>query len=237
LLSATDETLTFTPIGGAVPNRGVAGGFNNFATGQPDISIFGMTYLQSIADAVTGAGMHIEPGIWIHVPPTIFPVQGDTAVRMGNIPHGDSILAQSVFFGTVAGPPLIPVISSLPTGFGGGAGYLAPFDNPPLPPGIPFAAVIDPNVVLRNAIAGQNITQTMAVSISTQVASAGIVNIPFVVQNADATSMTATFWVETVTNPDGTTFQQMQYSQHVNLRFLGIDWPHITVSTLRKVAA
>ena len=45
--------------------------------------------------------------------------------------------------------------------------------------------------------------------------------------------MTAIFWVETVTNPDGSTFEQLQYTQRVLLNFNGLSWPHISVATLR----
>jgi hypothetical protein len=38
---------------------------------------------------------------------------------------------------------------------------------------------------------------------------------------------------ETVRNPDGSTFLQLQYTQRVLLHF-GIDWPHISVATLTK---
>jgi hypothetical protein len=61
-----------------------------------------------------------------------------------------------------------------------------------------------------------------------------IVNIPFVVQNANAVTLDAIFWIETVQQPDGSTFLQLQYTQTINLQFLGINWPHITVATLVK---
>src|ERR1700744_5313483 len=44
-LNLTSETLSFTPISSAIPNRGFA---------QPDIALFGLTYLQQISDATTG---------------------------------------------------------------------------------------------------------------------------------------------------------------------------------------
>ena len=70
-LNETKEILDFTAIPGNIPNRGL------FT--QPDINLAGMTYLQQIQDAnVLGpdgnlAGLHIEPGIWINVPPTTNP--------------------------------------------------------------------------------------------------------------------------------------------------------------------
>src|ERR1700683_5836575 len=63
-LNLTDETLAFTRINGPIPNRGLA---------MPDIEMFGLTYMQQIAEASTGAGLHIEPGIWASVPETTDP--------------------------------------------------------------------------------------------------------------------------------------------------------------------
>jgi len=56
ILNATNDHLTFTPIGGAVPNRG---------SEQADIFVHGLTYLQQVSDSQTSAALHIEPGIWI----------------------------------------------------------------------------------------------------------------------------------------------------------------------------
>jgi len=236
-LNATLETLQFTPIGGAVPNRGAVSAPGS-TTGQPDISLFGLTYLQRVSDSVTNEALHIEPGIWIHVPATTVapPNPSDTVVRMGTIPHGDSVLAQSTNIITVAGGPQIAVISSTPftaTGPVTDPNILGQFLNPPLPPGIRLPYVANPNLVLQDDILGQNITNTVVLIISTTPAG-GIVNIPFVVQNANPITLDAIFWIETVQQPDGTTFLQLQYTQTVILNFLGINWPHISVATLVK---
>ena len=52
-LNLTSETTEFTPISSSIPNRGFA---------QPDIELFGLTYLVQISDATTGGALHIEPG-------------------------------------------------------------------------------------------------------------------------------------------------------------------------------
>jgi hypothetical protein len=101
-LNLTSENLTFTPISSAIPNRGFA---------QPDISLFGLTYLQQISDATTGGALHIEPGIWVTQPPTSNPLLsppegGQLVARMGNIPHGNSILVEGVAT-PFSGPPTI----------------------------------------------------------------------------------------------------------------------------------
>ena len=91
-LNRTNETLVFSKINGAIPNRGLA---------NPDIDMFGLTYLQQIAEASTGDGLHIEPGIWATVPHTTDPSVPPTVVRMASIPHGTVILGP----GQRPGPP------------------------------------------------------------------------------------------------------------------------------------
>ena len=232
-LNATRETLQFIPIGGPVPNRGSITDIGT-GTGQPDIHLHGLTYLQRVSDALTNDALHIEPGIWLNVPATtVLPVQTASVVRLGTIPHGDSLLAQGNSL-TVAGGPVIAAVDSTPTGPGILPGYLDPFLNPPLPPGFKLPFVKNPNLALQEAIQGQTITNTVVLIISTN-PSGGIVNIPFVVHNANATKLDAVFWIETVQQPDGSgTFMQLQYTQTVILNFLGIDWPHISVATLVK---
>jgi hypothetical protein len=101
-LNLTSETLSFTPISSAIPNRGFL---------QPDIALFGLTYLQQISDATTAGALHIEPGIWVNQPPTSNPPDdpppaGQLVARMANIPHGNSLLAQGVAV-PFSGPPVI----------------------------------------------------------------------------------------------------------------------------------
>jgi len=101
-LNLTSETLSFTPISSSIPNRGFGK--------QPDIALYGLTYLQQISDATTGGALHIEPGIWVNQPPTIDPVDdpppaGQLVARMANIPHGNSLLAQGVAV-PFSGPPV-----------------------------------------------------------------------------------------------------------------------------------
>ncbi len=242
-LNSTIEILEFTPIGAAVPNRG--------STGQLDIDIFGLRYLQRIADAATNQPLHIEPGFWLNVPPTTVPAEPDsTVVRQGTIPHGNSMLAlgtaQTVYSGpridavdsTPTNHPLTPPPTPLPPI---SPEYLAPFDNPPLPPGFELPFVKNPNLALEKVIQGQNISKTVALITSTdalpgapQDQVGGIVNLPFDIKNANATKLDAIFWIETVQQPDGNTFMQLQYTQTVILNFLDIDWPHISVATLTK---
>jgi hypothetical protein len=234
-LNATVEILEFTQIGGNVPNRG--------STGQKDIDIFGFTYLQRVSDAATNSALHIEPGLWLHVPATDVPKAPETVVRQGSIPHGTSILAQGAVIPTVSGGPNIQAVDSTPFTDQGpitSAGYLTPFTSAALPQGAKQSYVKNPNQALLDAIANQTIIRTEVLDISTETATApsfqggGLLNIPFLDQNAKATQFKAIFWIETVQQQDGTTFMQLQYTQTTILDFLGIHWPHISVATLVK---
>ncbi len=224
MLNATTETIQFNSIGGAVPNRGSA---------QGDINIFGLTYLQRVNDAQTHEGIHIEPGIWLNVPPTTAPAAPASIVRQSTIPHGDSLLAQGTASAVAGGPQIAPV-SSKPTGNSPllhQLGYLDPYGHSNLPPGMKQGYVGNMNQALLDDIAGQHIVNTVALQVSS-LPVGGIVNIPFITTNANATRMEATFWIETVQRPDGSQFLQLQYTQTVILNFLNIDWPHISVATL-----
>ena len=103
-LNRTDETLTVTPIGSAIPNRGF---------GQDDIELFGLSYLQKIHDHFTGGALHLEPGLWITQPSTTYPSQypppnGWIIARMASIPHGSAVLAQGSATRFTGAPTLSP---------------------------------------------------------------------------------------------------------------------------------
>jgi hypothetical protein len=120
-------------------------------------------------------------------------------------------------------------------------------------PGLTQSILTNPNSLLQGAIAGQNITQTTVLIIASDptlmppaggpvpahaTAGGGIANIGFLSGgvstgfNANVLATTAIFWIETVQNPDGTTFLQLQYTQRVLLVFNGLVWPHVSVATL-----
>jgi hypothetical protein len=184
-------------------------------------------------------------------------------VRHATIPHGNSLAAQSTFFTTVAGGPNIQPVNSFPFPLANpipplndvthatitNATYLQPYLNDPLPPdcmpkGLNAAQTIkDPTEVLRAQIKGQNIVETVVIAISTApLEKGGIVNIPFLIKNADASQMDAIFWIEKVRNQTkkptdpNPEYMQLQYVQRVILDFDNIHWPHISVATLVKAA-
>jgi hypothetical protein len=94
-LNLTTEKIVFTKINGPIPNRGLL---------MADINMFGLTYMQQIAETKGGAGLHIEPGIWAAVPKTTDPNEPATVVRMASIPHGTVILAQGTALHVNGGP-------------------------------------------------------------------------------------------------------------------------------------
>ena len=216
-LNLTSETLSFSPSLGSVPNRGAV---------QGDAFLNGVPYLQSISDVTVAGqsiGIHLEPGLWMAVPATTSPAEAPTLTRMASIPHGTTIVAQGAST-TFAGKPTIPPVDMTP--FVAASGAKVPFPSqtatdkgtPRIPQDltawiaagtITQAMLTDPNTVLRNHIAGQAITETTVITISTAPAApvfgGGTDNIAFLLgdpaatnPNAQATQMTATFWIETV---------------------------------------
>lgn len=253
ILNATSETLIFSPISGDIINRGNA---------QQDISFLGLHYLQNVSDVnlpVGNNGIHLETGLFLNLVASKDPLQGPTITRLGSIPHGDSILAQGKSF-VVDGGPQFDIADPTPFTIVDGKrvndtseSYLSILKNTPPPPGISSDIVMNPNLLLSEAIKGQNIIKTVVIlldanpidGVSNVPASdpvGGITNIPFVNVNANASTVSAIFWIETVQNADGSTFLQLQYTQTVILDFpvfgadpsqvVNIKWPHISVATL-----
>jgi hypothetical protein len=245
-LNVTSDQIDLQVINGQIPNRGLV-------TAQ--IFMHGLTYLQQISDAnvtVSGvpAGLHIEPGVWINIPPTADPKEPGTIARLASIPHGTTIVAQGTAT-TVAGPPTIPGTSIKPFTIGQ---PLSLFDFPEETlaapssfrtagaglTGVTQQMVSNPNSVLQAAIAGQHITQTTTLHVNTNdapILGGGTANTAFLKgggggPNAVSASVNATFWLETIEgNP---VVHQLQYAQTVLLNFNGLSWPHITVATLRQ---
>lgn len=225
-LNLTNETLSFSPSLGSVPNRG--------SDPQGDIFLNGVPYLQSISDVTNAAqptGIHFEPGLWMSVPATSTPAEGVSVVRMASIPHGTTITAQGTSV-HINGAPTIPSVDITPFITGSNPKSLIHFASqtatnqgtPRIPQDltsfisagtITQAMLDDPNSLLRNHIAHQKIIATTIINISTNPQSplfgGGADNIAFLQgnptnspdlptphPNAQTLQMDATFWIETV---------------------------------------
>ncbi len=250
-LNLTTETLAFTKINGPIPNRGLL---------MPDIDMFGLTYLQQIAETADNAGLHIEPGIWAVVPPTSDPDVPQSVVRMASIPHGTVILAQGRALDVPSGPRIddnniIPFAIGDPpppnSEFDAAAGVFTELDLA-IPTEFRFASagvtqdmVKNPNSVLKAAIEGLTISHTTVLIVSTKpepVPGGGTANTAFLEAgsnppggNADAVEVESIFWIEDVAGENGEAdYQLLQYTQVVQLDFNGLRWPHVTVATLRR---
>ena len=218
-INLTEETLAFSKALGSIPNRGMV---------QGDAFLNGIPYVQKINDVSVPAnpvGIHFEPGVWLSVPATTVPEEGATIARMASIPHGTTIEAQGTSFTVAGGPHIDPVnITPFPIGNPGhpikfpsqtatNAGtFRLPQDLTDfIAAGTITQPILDnPNIILKNRADAQNITSTTVIQITTNPADplfgGGTDNIAFLLgdknatgPNADAIQLSATFWIETVT--------------------------------------
>ena len=218
-LNLTEETLTFKPALGSIPNRGMV---------QGDAFLNGIPYEQRISDVSVPADpvdIHFEPGVWLSVPATTVPKERATVVRMASIPHGTTIEAQGISRPAIAGGPQIAPVDITPFKIGNPAQRIkfpsqtaadtGTFRLPQdltsfIAAGTITQGILDnPNIVLKTRADAQNITSTTVIVISTNPADplfgGGTDNIAFLLgdknatsPNADAIQMSAIFWVETV---------------------------------------
>jgi hypothetical protein len=218
-LNLTQETLSFSPSLGAVPNRGEV---------QADINLNGVPYLQVINDvtiAGQSTGIHFEPGLWMAVPATSDPAEGTTFMRMASIPHGTTVLAQGKAV-TASGKPSFPVVPITPFAIGSAPNSGSPFPSQTaaaagtvripqdltafIAAGTITQAMLDnPVSLLSTHLTGLDVTSNTAITVSTRPAlplfGGGNNNMAFLTgdaraasPNAQAATMEATFWIETV---------------------------------------
>ncbi len=239
LIQNYSETITFTPIGAPVPNRG----------GQVEQFITGLMYDLTVVDNTTEGILHLENGMWLNLsniqPQPDGPVQPlkqlpppeFSIARQASIPHGDVVIALGNAT-TSTGKPNIPNIVATPPDLGHPKllGYLDPYKHNAFPQ---FDAH-NPNSMLQAAIKNQNIGNVTTITVDTANKGGSIVNIPFIDQHVNPTRFVSTFWIEQVIT-DNLNFMQLQYSQQADLNFLPkfnapgiIMWPHVNVNTLRK---
>lgn len=260
LLNQYDEELNFTVVDGPVPNRGV----NDDQSAQTDQVIFALDYEQvihqvavedrpqSAVAGLPGLAIHHEPGLFLNVRNEI--PEGFNVARLGTIPHGDSVLA----LGTSSmktGAASIPAVNGLPVGVNQDLDnpYLEPYrhfhDNPfvgNVGPGFQGFDPVAPHLLLALANAGLAVSRTTVLALDTTLATGGVKNIPFIVKQANAVSMKATFWIQELAEVDdeGSPKLRLQYLQVVILDFFPrldglpglVGWPHVSINTLEKVS-
>lgn len=272
LLNQFNETLNFTLVDKAVPNRGITA---DVPPGEKDQLVVTLDYEQRIEQVaavdspvsgkagVAGLAIHHEPGLWLYM--TNHVDNNMDVGRLATIPHGNSVLAlgTSEVLAAPDGPSLIPDVSGMPIGVRNpdindpANRYLAPYkqfrDAPfmgNVPPGVGFPGFdpVSPAALLKQALQelpaqGLTIQQTTVLHVDSSVQSAGIVNIPFVVAQADARRMVSTFWIHELVDAKGGRKLLLQYLQDVSLDFFPrgdgvpglIRWPHVSINTLEKM--
>lgn len=259
LLHQYNEELEFTLVDKAVPNRGI-----RLAPGTPantDQFLVALDYQQRIkqiaGDDFPKSGLagspqdviHHEPGLWLHMINGV--TEGHNIGRLATIPHGDSVLALGRS-SEHTGAQSIPDLSGLPIGVDQDLKnpYLAPYKhfNDNLFQGL-FNPV-SPNDLLEAANQGVEVEKTMVLDVDSTRPTGGIVNIPFIVRQANATVMKSTFWIQELKEKDkyGKPKLRLQYSQLVMLDFFPradglppgccpglIQWPHVSINTMEKI--
>jgi hypothetical protein len=196
--------------------------------------------------------------LWGHVQKT--DDNPDTFFRLASTPHGDCLLAQSTFFGpesqeldlehvstnTFPFPQTDPIpnlnadpANPLDEQYLGQ--YLSPgstFPSDFLPKGLdPAETVKNPTKVLLAAIKGEVIAETDVIVMSTKPTQpTGILNLPVATSTAEAVQMDAIIWIRKGKDGgSGTPPYLLQYLQRVILDFGNIDWPHVSVATLKRL--
>ena len=260
LVNQYNEELKFTLVDKAVPNRGLR---RNGAAVEADQFLATLDYEQRIEQIAAddsppsgkagdpGLPIHHEPGLWLHM--TNETTNDLDIARLATIPHGDSVLALGTSSES-SDDPEIPDTNGLPIGVDQDMGnpYLDPYNhfhvNPfkgvVTDPAFPGFDPVIPNNLLKLANQGVDIVKTTKLEVDTTVETGGIVNIPFIVKQANAASMKSTFWIQELKEEDDKGYPKLrlQYSQVVLLDFFPrkdglpglIRWPHVSINTMEK---
>lgn len=226
-----------------------------------------------INDKFDEQAIHKEPGLWLHM--TDQNTDGINIARLGTIPHGNSVLALGRTLDGNDQPSTDPVNGVHPRAIpnvngvvvGGGTDPNAPvfppspsyfdaykyFHNNPFKGSVPIPGFkgfepVDTTDLLRHALANSlpgPVKRSMVLHVDSTLDHAGIRNIPFVVRQADTTSMNSTFSLYEVEDSEtGELRYFMQYVQNVILDFIArpdghpglARWPHISINTMERVS-
>lgn len=260
MVNQYNEVLKFSLVDKRVPNRGIIKGADGDPSTNDDQLLVALDYEQMIEqidaddrpDSSLEGGrnlaIHHEPGLFLYMREGPTPLN---IARLATIPHGNSALGLGTFIETDQ-PALIEDISGLPIGVPSDLEnpYLAPYkfynENPfkgdVTDPGFPGFNPVRPNDLLKAL--PQNVKKNTVLPFDTTLEKAGIHNIPFIEQQADASEMKATFWILEL---DGDGVDQpnllLAYTQTVMLDFFPrrdgqglIKWPHVSINVMEKVA-
>lgn len=215
-----------------------------------------------------GDTIHAETGFFLHTAKfnTILDI-----TRLSTIPHGNSVLqlGRSTYTNIpITDSSFIGEASSIPTPICDDCTFTLAYTDPingfmrQQFPDFPAFNQVNPNSALhsglmyhtKDGLKNKTILEMTTLDFSTEYEKAGILNIPFLQQNVEATKMTATFWIQkikgesdSIHDDEKEDYWQLQYSQTIDLVFpeptavpgnptVLIIWPHITVNTLRKVS-
>jgi len=200
--------------------------------------------------------LHVETGMWFFAPAI-----GDSAQelwRAGIVPHGNAFLAGSILDELLdqKKPPVFEDMDVRPftqhneSDIRQNLPYTVPYETPTLPDSmVPRYTtnigniVINPTEFLKKDNEGLNIVETKTIAISSIEPGdsfGGLLNIPPLQHEANASQIEATFYIEKVQRDDGTSYYQLQYVQEIYIDFRVFDkdpiltWPHVSVATLRK---
>ena len=239
-LNLTTEQLTFGNNLGKIPNRGLGDQSDIDLAGVPYLqTVQDVTYpATGRGDNPVPTGIHFEPGVWLHVPKAKFhPKDTPSVARMASIPHGTTINAQGLVptRDQVTKKSTIKPINTTPFPFGKPDAPVHFFDRSMdatfqnafrIPQNLELFnekgtitsdIIKDPHNVLRNAIYGQDITETVSFEVSTgpptaEINGGGTANISFLDgqepiganqipppnPNANVDFMKSIFWIEKV---------------------------------------
>ncbi|MBC6402387.1 MAG: hypothetical protein GDA39_07110 [Hyphomonadaceae bacterium] len=276
LMNQYNEVLGFKFIDDKIPNRGITLDQPSQNADQKVTALDYTQMITQIAGSDVsssddlagepGLPIHHEPGFFLHMchPPT--EMREDVKIniaRLATIPHGNSVTALGVS-SEKDGAPTIPDLSGLPEGVSdniaeavqnatGNTDYLFPYN---FFANNPFRGVVETadfsgfspenaNQLLQSGMP-QNVVRSTILPFDTDILDGGIRNIPFIEQQADAASMTSTFWIMELNERDnsGNPRLVLAYSQFIFLDFFErrdgrpgrIRWPHISINVMEKIS-
>ena len=239
--NTTIEQMSFVPVIAPVLNRSA------FAD-QKNIALKGLLYEQLVLDATDLTNiLHFEIGQWIWVPETTNPANKASVARQANILHGTSFLAtgEAPDQVPVQGRPEIELLDTIPTGppVDQDPGYLDQITKASVPTGIPEKSNLNPSIFLTHQLDTQKVIDHVKFSVSARIPVTGstdpnheLINIPFLDKHAQSRELKANFYIEHIEDPTSATrsSMQLQYGQRTILNFLNVNWPHVSVGSLKR---